>query len=294
MKATFLLFSMLSATLTATAQATAPKDTTLYVDGRKITVQQADDNIKVSLFEARASGDTIQLQQVFEGVYLNGRSIERTTVVSIPFVKKHNRYQFDPHYPTFYVGFSQLSGGAMRYSAADHVPQVMSKSWEWGFNFCNTGIAVSADNHWGITTTIGIARMDYKLDNNYGFEKVDDITACVPAADGTVYQKSWLRYWAWRIPVSIEWQALFGSTRAFLAAGPELEWRMGITSRAKYNDKKHTLSDKLNANPLGVNLLLQAGYGDVGFQARFALTSLFQKHKGPDLYPASIGVGFYW
>ena len=62
----------------------------------------------------------------------------------------------------------------------------------------------------------------------------------------------------------------------------------------KYDNKKHTLSDKLNTHPLGMNLLLQAGYGCLGFNARFALTSLFEKNKGPELYPASIGIGWYW
>jgi hypothetical protein len=54
------------------------------------------------------------------------------------------------------------------------------------------------------------------------------------------------------------------------------------------------LSSKLNTHPLGMNLLLQAGYGCLGFNARFALTSLFEKNKGPELYPASIGIGWYW
>ena len=108
------------------------------------------------------------------------------------------------------------------------------------------------------------------------------------------YQKSWLRYWAFRLPVSLEWQTKFGSRRAFIAAGPEIEWRVGVKSRAKYDNKKHTLSDKLNTHPLGMNLLLQAGYGCLGFNARFALTSLFEKNKGPELYPASIGIGWYW
>ena len=158
----------------------------------------------------------------------------------------------------------------------------------------NTGVAITRDNHWGLTTTLGLARIVYKLDDNYGFEKIDGITVCRQAND-VDYQKSWLRYWAFRLPVSLEWQTKFGSSsRAFIAVGPEVEWRMGVKSRAKYDNKKHTLSDKLNTHPLGMNLLLQAGYGCLGFNARFALTSLFEKNKGPELYPASIGIGWYW
>ena len=244
------------------------------------------------MYEAKAENDTIENTQVFEGVYLDGRSIERTTTVSVPFVKKKKGYyRFDPHYPAIYFGFNKLASSTFQYSAK--VPRLGSKSWEWGINLFNTGVAITRDNHWGLTTTLGLARIVYKLDDNYGFEKIDGITVC-RQADDVDYQKSWLRYWAFRLPVSLEWQTKFGSRRAFIAAGPEIEWRVGVKSRAKYDNKKHTLSDKLNTHPLGMNLLLQAGYGCLGFNARFALTSLFEKNKGPELYPASIGIGWYW
>ncbi|MDR0893941.1 MAG: hypothetical protein LBN06_01370 [Prevotellaceae bacterium] len=294
MKARIIISLLLTIALSATAQETIPQDTALYIHGRKVTVRQQNDKIKVSIFESRPSGDTIQLQQVFEGLYLNGRSIERTTTVSIPLVTKSRKYRFDPHYPAVFLGFTKLAGGVLRYSAAGDIPQIAGKSKEWGINFCNGGIAISSDNHWGITSAIGIARTEYKLDNNYGFERVDGITVCQPAAEGRVYQKSWLRYWSWRIPVSIEWQTKFGSERVFITAGPEFEWRMGITSRAKYDNKKHTLTGNPNVNPIGLNLLMQAGYGCLGFHARLALTPLFEKEKGPDAYSASVGVGLYW
>lgn len=291
MKRILFLF-LLMASMTAMAQESIPQDTTLYLNSRKIVIKEHDGKIKVQMYEAKSCNDTIENTQVFEGIYLDGRSIERTTTFSVPFMKKKRGYfRFDPHYPIFYFGFNKLSGSSFRYSAK--VPQLNSKSWEWGVNLFNTGVAITRNNHWGVTTTLGVARMVYKLDNNYGFEKIDGVTVC-QQAEGVDYQKSWLRYWAFRLPVSLEWQTKFGSQRAFIAAGPEAEWRVGLKSRAKYDGDKHTLSSKLNHHPLGVNLLLQAGYGCLGFNARFALTSLFEKNKAPELYPASIGIGLYW
>jgi len=288
-----VLFSFLvMASMTAMAQVSVPQDTILYLNGRKVLINECDGKIKVKVYEARAESDTIENTQVFEGVYLDGRSIERTTTVSVPFVKKElGCYRFDPHYPAIYFGFDKLAGGAFQYSA--RVPQLSARSREWGANLFNTGVSITRDNHWGLTTTLGLAYIVYKLENNYVFEKSDGITLCRPSAD-VEYQESWLRHWAFRLPVSLEWQTKFGSRRAFLAAGPEVEWRVGVKSRSKYDNKKHTLSDKLNTHPLGLNLLLQAGYGCLGFNARFALTSLFEKNKGPELYPASIGIGLYW
>lgn len=287
-----LLFLLMSS-ITVMAQESILQDTTIYLNGRKMVIKENNGKIKVKMYEAKSNNDTIENAQVFEGVYLNGRSIEQTTIVSVPFVKKKNKnYRFDPHYPAVYVGFDKLSKGALQYSAG--VPQIGSKSWEWGINpFCG-GIALTPNNHWGITAALGIARIVHKIDDNHGFEKIDGITVCQPAPEGVDYQKSWLRYWAFRLPISMEWQTKFGSSRAFITAGPEVEWRVGIKSRAKYEGSKHTLSSNMNTNPLGLNLLLQAGYGCLGFNARFALTSFFEKNKGPELYPASLGFAWYW
>lgn len=53
-----------------------------------MVIKERDGKIKVKMYEAKAENDTIENTQVFEGVYLDGRSIERTTTVSVPFVKK--------------------------------------------------------------------------------------------------------------------------------------------------------------------------------------------------------------
>lgn len=275
MKRILFLFLIMTS-MTVVAQESIPQDTTLYLNGRKVVIKERDGKIKVKMYEAKAENDTIENTQVFEGVYLDGRSIERTTTVSVPFVKKKKGYyRFDPHYPAIYFGFNKLANSTFQYSAK--VPQLGSKSWEWGINMFNTGVAITRDNHWGLTTTLGLARIVYKLDDNYGFEKIDGITVC-RQADDVDYQKSWLRYW---LPPTCQpgvanqiWQP-----PCFHCAGPEIEWRVGVKSRAKYDNKKHTLSDKLNTHPLGRNLLLQAGYGCLGFNARFALTSLLKRTK---------------
>lgn len=289
MKRILFLLSLVCS-MTAMAQESISQDTTLYVNGRKINIKEHNGKLKVRMYN---TNDTIEDVQVFEGVYLDGRSVERSTVLSMPFMKKKkDKYHFDPHYPGAYFGFNKSADKTLRYSSS--LPQINSKSWEWGINPFYGGMALTSDNHWGVTSAFGIARIVYKLDNDYGLEKVNGITLCKPASDGIEYQKSWLRYWAFRLPVSLEWQTRLSSNRVFVSTGVEAEWRTGIVSRAKYNGSKHTLSDKLNTNPLGLNLLIQAGYGSIGFNARFALTSFFEKNKGPEMYPSSIGLAWYW
>ena len=102
MKRILFLF-LIMASMTVVAQESIPQDTTLYLNGRKVVIKERDGKIKVKMYEAKAENDTIENTQVFEGVYLDGRSIERTTTVSVPFVKKKKGYyRFDPHYPAIY------------------------------------------------------------------------------------------------------------------------------------------------------------------------------------------------
>lgn len=78
MKHIFLLL-LLAASTAVMAQESIPQDTTIYLNGRKMVVKENNGKIKVKLYEAKEANDTIESTQVFEGVYLDGRSIERTT-----------------------------------------------------------------------------------------------------------------------------------------------------------------------------------------------------------------------
>ena len=89
-----LLFLLMSS-ITVMAQESILQDTTIYLNGRKMVIKENNGKIKVKMYEAKSNNDTIENAQVFEGVYLNGRSIEQTTIVSVPFVKKKNKNYHD-------------------------------------------------------------------------------------------------------------------------------------------------------------------------------------------------------
>ena len=98
-----------------------------------------------------------------------------------------------------------------------------------------------------------------------------------------------------KFPLSIEWQTrLNGKGPLFFAVGPEAEIRHGFRSKAKVNGSKKTIDKGLNGRPLGINLLAQAGYADLGVYMRYSTYGLFEKNKGPELYPFSFGVCWYW
>ena len=152
--------------------------------------------------------------------------------------------------------------------------------------------------NWGITIGLGWGYRSMRLDGNYAFREIDGVTEIYSgeeAEEPTEYSKSRLRYFYFRIPLSIEWQTrLNGKGPLFFAVGPEAEIRHGFRSKAKVNGSKKTIDKGLNGRPLGINLLAQAGYADLGVYMRYSTYGLFEKNKGPELYPFSFGVCWYW
>lgn len=298
MKKIFILLCML-APLAGMAQerdAVATKDTTLYVSGRKIVIRENGDKIKVKLYEQSSKGDTIENDQIFEGIYTDGQSTERRTVFSLPFAKKKRHNKFEPHTSGIYLGYSSLAQGFLGFSSPDGLDLKTSKSWEIGFTLFEGSLPLSRDNHWGLAAGLGWGYTSFRLNGNYAFNKIDGITQLEPGGEGeAAFSKSRLRYFYFRVPVTVEWQKKFGRKGPlFFSAGPEFEIRHGVKSKVKYAGQSRNIGNDLNVRPLGVNLLAQAGFNDLGVYLRYSTYSLFQHDKGPDIYPYSFGVCWYW
>ena len=296
-----LLLLIMIAPMSGMAQPeSTPKDTTLYFNGRKMVVKEQGDKIKVKLYESTSNGDTLANAQIFEGVYLNGQSTESRTVLNaLPF-SKHNKKKnrFDPHAGGFYMGYTQLSTDFLSFNPLGSAGLNTSHSWEIGGNLFTGSHSFGPAHNWGITIGLGWGYRSMRLDGNYAFREIDGVTQIYSgeeAEEPTEYSKSRLRYFYFRIPLSIEWQTrISGKGPLFFAVGPEVEIRHGFRSKGKINGSKETFDKGLNGRPVGINLLAQTGYNDLGIYMRYSTYGLFEKNKGPELYPFSFGVCWYW
>lgn len=289
---------MLLLPLTGSAQEENTKsETTVYADGQKITVIKKEGKIKVKVYEQTSVGDTIENDQIFEGVYMNGQSTERRMGLSMPFTKKSKdkNYRFSPHAAGVYIGYSRLYDDFGMGSPKD-VNLVASKSWEIGFTLFEGDINLSRNKQWGLTAGLGWGYTSFRVDGNSSFREIDGITANYPAPEGISYDQSRLRYFYFRIPVSLEWQKRINGHHGplFFSAGLEAEIRHGVRSKVKFNDHSENAGKELNVRPVGINMLVQGGYGDIGVYARYSTLSLFEKNKGPELYPLSFGLCWFW
>lgn len=296
-----LLLLLIIAPMSAMAQnESIPQDTTLFLNGRKIVIKEQGDKIKVKLFEKVSTGDSIANAQIFEGVYLNGQSTESRTVLNaLPFSKRNNKKNsFEPHAGGFYIGYTRLSNDFLSFNPSSGANLNAGHSWEIGGNLFTGSHAFGPTHNWGITIGLGWGYRSMRLDGNEAFREIDGVTTIVSgvnAEEPTEYSKSRLRYFYFRIPLSIEWQTrINGKGPVFFAVGPEAEIRHGLKSKGKINGAKKTFDKGLNGRPVGINLLAQAGYADIGVYMRYSTYGLFEKNKGPELYPFSFGLCWYW
>ena len=92
----------------------------------------------------------------------------------------------------------------------------------------------------------------------------------------------------------MELQQRVGRNKVFFNAGPEFEIRHSVKSFSHINGgKKKTVGKGMYVQPVGINLLAQAGYGNIGIYLRYSTYGLFQKDKGPEVSPYSFGVAWY-
>lgn len=295
MKQLILVAFLLLSTTSIIAQETA-QDTTLVLNGQKIVIKQGDGKMKVRIYGATSEGDSIENKQIFEGVYLDGKSMERRTLLDgLPFTQKKHRNYFNPHVSSLYFGYTQLSSDFYGFGGNKMADLNSFKSWEIGGTVFSTDLPLSRDLHWAATFGLGWGYRSFRLDDNAAFIRTDEGTTIQQGDAETDYAKSRLRYFYFRIPLAIEWQTQVprrGSV--FLSAGPEIEIRHGIKSMAKVNGDSQTLGNGMYVRPVGVNLLVQAGYDDYGIYLRYSTYGLFEKNKGPEMYPLSFGLCWYW
>ena len=259
-----------------------------------ILIKRGDKNLRIKIYEEMTDGERPRSEEIFSGVYVDYLDEEQNSFLDmLPFVpQKKKSNNFDAHYPFFYLAFGRGADNAFSYSS--RYPQRRGKSIDWGFNIYNSEIQLDKKSNWGLTWAVGFAYSRYAFDINSALEKVDGNVVWLPAAEGVDYQKSWMRYWSFRVPICLEWQKKVRKHDFYLAAGPEVELRFAMKSKVKYDGHEHTLTNNPNGNVLGANLMVQAGYGCLSFIGRFGLTPLMDKKRAPQLYHSSIGFGIHF
>lgn len=268
--------------------------------GDSIIIHKGQGDLRIRLYEEQTEeGDnTPQEVEIYEGIYLEKEdSRPNAFLEALPFIpQKGRKNAYEPHNSGVYIGFARMTDYVLGFGDSRHFPQDLSKSWEFGFNFFSTYHNFKKNPHWGLNLGISWGYRSFNIDGGVALLKEDGRSVFSAGDENTCYDHSRLRHFFFRIPLTAEWQQRLGKDRVvFFNFGPEIEIRHGVKSFSHINGgKKERVGKGMYVNPVGISILAQAGYGNLGFYLRYNTYSFFQKKKGPDVMPCSFGIAWYW
>lgn len=283
-----------------------PERTTVEEHGDSIIIIKGKNNVRIKLYEQNRNGSQTGETEIYDGVYLEQTDDEQKSFFdALPFIpnkRRNNRYE--PHITNIHIGFARLPEQIPEFSSGNAFPLNLGLSWEFGLNLIGSGFSFK-NPHWGLNYGLGWGYRSFSIDGNRALVKYDGFSAlengdvrpgATPGTEEEInYSSSRLRHFFFRVPIQIEVQKRFHRRPLFFSFGPEVEIRHGVKSFSHINGgKKQRIGRDMYVNPVGVNLLVQAGYDAIGFYLRYSAVPLFQNDKGPDVVPYSFGLGWYF
>lgn len=166
------------------------------------------------------------------------------------------------------------------------------------FSFLLPCVNLGFTRHFGIAATIGIDWNTYRFDGNNSIVKGADGVIGPYYPDPTVsYSKSKLNTTFATLPVILEAQIPVSGSRSTINIGAGVIGALKLGSNTKvvyYNNgkKKDKNRDDYSINPLRWGATARVGYDFFQVYGTCYFTSMFEKGKGPELYPFEVGVAF--
>ncbi|MDR2815463.1 MAG: hypothetical protein LBB62_02010 [Proteiniphilum sp.] len=281
-----------------------PADTTFYYNNRKVVISENDNEMNISVYHQNEQGDTIQSQKVYEGIFGEGRNIERiyenNFEISVPdiFKPKSKRRVSRSHWSGFGVGFANLPENLDFDGELASIVN-LNRSLQYNLNLTEGSWRMGNSNFTGIVG-MGIQFNSIHWQNNKAIETVDYKSVATTAQPGNEYRRSRLHYTYLTFPFLFETNWDLGrSSHFFVNAGVVAKVKTASSSKVWRNDEngnkqKIKLPGELNIRPVTLDLLIQGGINDFGFFASYSPFGLFRDNKGPKANQATIGLQFYF
>lgn len=148
--------------------------------------------------------------------------------------------------------------------------------------------------HSGIYTGLGIEWNTYAFRNNSALFATTDTTFTIE--DTTFnYTKNKLHATYLTVPLMLQFNSSTRMNKNFhFSAGVVGALKLGSNWKRRFEDEGKQLRlktrDDYNLNVFKYSAMARVGYGDVTFFASYSLNSLFEKNRGPEVYPFTLGI----
>jgi hypothetical protein len=146
-----------------------------------------------------------------------------------------------------------------------------------------------------IVTGLGFSFNSYAFKNKTKLNADTSYTVSYPYDTGIDYKKNKLRESFVTVPLLLELNTSRRESRNFhIAAGVIGGLKLGSSTKQILVADNHTYKtvrkDDYNLYPFKLDATVRVGYGPITLFGTYSLTPLFEKGKGPTLYPFTVGI----
>lgn len=208
-----------------------------------------------------------------------------------------NKKKFKGHWAGIEMGFNNFVDNEYsltRNPANQFMDLNTGRSWNVNLNFHQSSFRLIG-SRFGLVTGLGLEFNNYFFDGNNSVIK-DVNGVVVDSVFARQVSKSKLAATYLDLPILFELQIGKGkrSNRINIIAGVIGGVKLGSHTKIVYKDdkKREKNSDDFNISPLKIGLTARVGFSNVQVYGNYFLTSFFEKNKGPELYPISVGLSW--
>ena len=168
-----------------------------------------------------------------------------------------------------------------------------AKSWSLAINFYEVYIPIAKEK-FGISTGLGVEFNNYFLNRNVTLFSDPDTLLGIEDGSKNI-GKNRLKTTMLNLPLFFETNIGRDAKHSFhLALGGMVSYRLGSKTKQIFtqNNEEYKVKNRtdFNMNPFRFNAVARVGYGDFTLFAAYSLTSMFEKDKGPEIYPFTVGL----
>lgn len=151
----------------------------------------------------------------------------------------------------------------------------------------------------GLVGAVGIQYNNYRFDFDSGSELTNlPVDWFPPVPETASISKTKLTVLSLNVPLMLEIQipeSRNPNKSLYMSAGVVGSVRLRSHTKVVFNDEssqKKKNHDDFNLNAFRYTYMARLGYDSIGIYATYSPVSLFEKNKGPELYPYSVGLTF--
>lgn len=206
------------------------------------------------------------------------------------------RKSFDGHLGGIEIGYNNFTSGKW---LSNETPVEgwldLNTAKSTSFNIIFPPVSLGFTRHFGLVTALGVNFNNYRFDGNNSIVVNGEgiVTPSYPA-DPIRFDKSKLATVYGILPVMLEVQIPVSySSTINLGAGVTGAVKLGSHTKVVYHDdgkQKDKNRDDFNLNVLRYGVTARAGYEMVQVYGTCWLSPMFEKGRGPELYPFEIGL----